>query len=185
MRSPSFTPYQNSDSNRGTSNRSVAQGAADFLRANDKMASILPAVTRMAALQKDCAASLSSMFSACSVLQFESEQLVLSVPNAAIAAKLKQQLPKLQASLLKLGWQVSAIRLKVQASQFIEKSRTSKSLLLPDPAVLAFFNLNAVLENSPRNAALKAALTAMLHRQRGSEPQAQVMEGDPKPADKS
>src|ERR1700712_4416779 len=84
MASPAATPP------RGT------RGVLDFLRIDDRMASLMPAVTRMAALQKDCATLLPDMFSACAVLQFSSEQLVLAVPNAAIASRLKQKLPKLQ-----------------------------------------------------------------------------------------
>ena len=77
----------------------------------------MPAVTRMAALQKDCAKLLPSMFEACDVLQYDADQLVLSTPNAALAAKLKQQLPKLQAHLVKSGWQVNVIRIKVQVAK--------------------------------------------------------------------
>jgi len=38
----------------------------------------------------------------------------LLVPNGAAAAKLRQLLPALQAHLRSKGWQVNAIRLKVQ-----------------------------------------------------------------------
>ncbi len=161
MRSSSFIPY------RPSARPKTAKGAADFLQSHDKMATILPTVTRMAALQKDCAAILPAMFDACTVLQFEADQLVLSTPNAALAAKLKQQLPKLQGSLLKRGWQVNAIRLKVQVTKIIEKSRTSKQLTLPAQAVSALTELGSTLENSPRNNALRAAISAMVRRHRG------------------
>ena len=88
---------------------------AEFLGAHDKLGALLPAAARMAQLQKECARNLPAMFDACAVVQFASGQLVLAVPNAALAAKLKQQLPKLQESLCRLGWQVNAVRLKVQA----------------------------------------------------------------------
>lgn len=161
MRSSSFIPCQ-----QGACPPRTVQGAADFLRAHDKMASILPSITRMAALQKDCAAVLPAMFNTCTVLQFESDRLLLSIPNAALASKLKQQLPKLQDRLLKLGWQVSAIHLKVQATQNIEESRASKQLVLPTLAISALTTLDSTLEDSPRNGALKAAISAMLRRHR-------------------
>lgn len=160
-RPSSFTPYQ-----KGTRPVRTAQGAADFLRSHDKMAAILPAVTRMAALQKDCAAALPTMFDSCAVLQFEAEQLVLSTPNAALAAKLKQQLPKLQDNLTKRGWQVNAIRLKVQAAQYIEKVAMPKQATLSSGAVNAFATLANSLEDSPRNTALIAAIAAMVQRHR-------------------
>lgn len=164
MRSSSFTSSQ-----QGTRSAQTAQGAADFLRAHDKMAAILPAVTRMVALQKDCAAILPAMFKACAVLQFGSGQLVLSIPNAALAAKLKQQLPKLQDKLLKRGWQVNAIRLKVQVSPDLEKAATPKQLVLPEQAVSALAMLAGTLEQSPRNGALRAAISAMVQRHRDAK----------------
>jgi hypothetical protein len=165
-RSSSFSPYQQGARTPRNSAR-AAQGAADFLRGHEKMASLLPAVSRMAALQKDCAAVLPDMFSACGVLQFESEQLVLSVPNAALTARLKQMLPKLQDALLKRGWQVSAIRLRVQVGKNIEKTIPVKQLKFPDQAISALSSLGTTLEESPRNAALKAAISALVQRHRG------------------
>lgn len=164
MRTPSYTPYQRST--RPTKSPLSATGAADFLRANDKMAAIMPAVMRMAALQKDCAETLPAMFEACAILQFETGQLVLSTPNAAIAAKLKQQLPKLQAALQQRGWQVSAIRLKVQVTKTLEKSSPCKQLTLPQQAMSALAVLADTLETSPRNEALKTAIKAMVQRHR-------------------
>src|SRR3990167_4467553 len=125
-RSPSSTQAK-----QGHGPAASARGATDFLRANEKMAAILPAVTRMAAMQKDCAAALPAMFNDCAVLQFTSDRLLLATPNAAVAAKLKQQLPKLQDFLIKRGWQVSAICLKVQAGKNIEKTSHPKQLTLP------------------------------------------------------
>jgi hypothetical protein len=163
MRSSSFIPYQ-----QGPRQTQTVKGAVDFLRAHDKMASILPAVTRMAALQKDCAETLSAMFNTCTVLSFELDQLTLAIPNAAIASKLRQQLPKLQDSLRKCGWQVNAIRLKVQVTQEVAKSETSKKITLPSRAISALATLNNTLEDSPHNKALKAALDAMLQRHRAN-----------------
>lgn len=56
----------------------------DFLRGNATMASLMPTVTRLAALQ-GCARALPAMFEHCDILQFESGQLVLATPNAALA----------------------------------------------------------------------------------------------------
>lgn len=161
MRPSSFIPFQ-----QAASFQKPAKGAADFLRADDKMAALLPAITRMAALQKDCAATLPSMFAHCAVLQFESGQLVLSVPNAAIGTRLKQQCPKLQDELSQRGWQVNAIRLKVQVSKMPAKSTTSSKLELPNRAISAFEELDKSLEDSPRNQTLKNAVKAMMRHHR-------------------
>ncbi|CAL62916.1 Conserved hypothetical protein [Herminiimonas arsenicoxydans] len=161
MRAPSFTPFK-----QNTPSQKNAKGAAEFLRSHDKMAALMPSITRMAALQKDCAAALPAMFIHCAVLQFEADQLVLSVPNAALAARLKQQCPKLQDELLQRGWQINSIRLKVQVSKILVKSTASAPLVLPTQAISAFSELNAALEDSPRNQALKNALASMMQHHR-------------------
>ncbi|AEK63756.1 hypothetical protein [Collimonas fungivorans] len=148
-----------------TGSRPQTQKAvADFLRGNDKMAALLPAVTRMAALQKQCAAELPAMFSTCEVLQCEAGQLVLSAPNAALASKLKQQLPRLQNQLLAGNWQINAIRIKVQVSQNLMKAPAVKQALLSSKAVSAFSSLMEELEPSTANEALKNAIAAMVRR---------------------
>ncbi|AIY43639.1 Zn-ribbon-containing [Collimonas arenae] len=130
------------------------------------MAALLPAVTRMAALQKQCAAELPSMFSACEVLQCEAGQLVLSAPNAALATKLKQQLPRLQSQLQTGNWQINAIRIKVQVSQNLVKPPVVKQALLSSNAVLAFAALMEDLPSSAANETLKNAIAAMVARHR-------------------
>lgn len=161
MRPSSFTPFKPS-----ASSPKPAKGAAEFLRSHDKLAMLLPAVTRMASLQRDCAAALPATFAQCAVLQYEANQLVLSVPNAALATRLKQQLPKLQDELLQRGWQVNAIRLKVQVGKTVAKSTTSSKPTLSTRAVSAFAELDAALEDSARNRELKAALAAMVRHHR-------------------
>lgn len=163
MRPSSFTPFK-----PNASSPKPAKGAAEFLRSHDKLAMLLPAVTRMASLQKDCAAVLPATFAQCAVLQYDANQLVLSVPNAALAARLKQQLPKLQDELLQRGWQVNAIRLKVQVGKTLEKSTTSRKVALSAQAVSAFAELDAALEDSSRNQALKTALAAMVRHHRAN-----------------
>jgi hypothetical protein len=149
---------------RARSKPKSAAGVADYLRADDKLAALLPAVARLGALQKLCATILPALFETCSVMHFDAGQLVLATPNAAMATKLKQQLPKLQDALRQQGWQVNAIRIKVQVRKIAVKSTTSKHLVLPGQALSALAELNDSLENSPRNEALKAAIRTMLRR---------------------
>ncbi|MDB5775895.1 MAG: hypothetical protein JWP38_2028 [Herbaspirillum sp.] len=147
----------------------TARYATDFLQSDNGMASLLPTVARMAALQKDCAALLPAMFKACDVLQYDADQLVLSTPNAALAAKLKQQLPKLQAHLCKGGWQVNVIRIKVQVGRPRPRDVFTKQIHLPQQALSALDNLGQTLESSPRNQALVDAIRAMVARHRGEK----------------
>lgn len=128
------------------------------------MATLLPAVLRMAKLQEECSVILPALFDACSVMRFDGDQLTIGVPNAALAAKLKQQLPKLQESLLQRGWQVNAIRIKVQVRKIGEKTMRQKEIEMPNKALSAFEDLRNTLEKSRGNETLAAALSNMLKR---------------------
>jgi hypothetical protein len=150
----------------GTRTRQTSVGATTFLGANARMASLLPTAMRMASLQKDCASALPPMFANCDVLSFEDTQLVLATPTSAVAAKLKQQLPKLQAALEQRGWQVSHIRLKVQVTRSIAPAVHTRQLDFPPTAVAAFAELGDTLPATPQNATLIAAIKAMAARRR-------------------
>lgn len=143
-----------------------SSGAADFLRSHSKMASLLPAVARMLALQKDCTSFLPAMFQHCEVLRIESGLLLLAVPNTALASKLKQQLPKLQEQLSQRGWQVTSIRLKVQVKQEVVKEIERRELFLPATAIQAFAELEHNLPDEKANHDLKKALRALLEKRR-------------------
>jgi hypothetical protein len=150
----------------GTKTRKTSLEATQFLKRNDQMAALLPAAMRMASLQKDCAAALPPMFGNCDVLSFEQAQLVLAVPSSAVAAKLKQQLPKLLGALHLRGWQVNAIKLKVQVTRSIAPVVHTRQLVLPATAVQAFDELGDTLAPTAQNATLIAALKAMAARRR-------------------
>lgn len=140
----------------------IPAGASDYLRGDGPMAALMPTVNRLAKLEKDCASALPAMFKQCDILQFEAGQLVLATPNAALAAKLKQQLPQLQAALLGRGWQISAIKLKVQVTRSLAPIVHTHALALPDQAMAALTELGDALPASPANAALIAALRLLV-----------------------
>ncbi|WP_394778006.1 DciA family protein [Undibacterium sp.] len=144
----------------------TTSGAVDFLRTNDKIAPLLPTIRRNASLQKDCGAILPAMFDACDVLQLAEGQLTLSTPNAALASRLKQQLPKLQDALQQRGWQINAIRIKVQVRRTVERAAPAKQALLSNQALKAFDTLGTTLEDTAQNAALISALQNLVQRHR-------------------
>ena len=150
----------------GTKTRKTSIEVTDFLRRNEKMAGLLPAAMRMASLQSDCAKALPSMFSNCDVLSFEEAHLVLATPSSAVAAKLKQQLPKLQMALQKKGWQVLDIKLKVQVTRSIAPVVHTRQLVLSSSAKSAFEELGGALAPTAQNAGLIAAIKAMAARRR-------------------
>lgn len=146
--------------------RRTSLEATDFLKRHDKMAALLPTAMRMASLQSDCAKALPAMFNSCDVLSFEDALLVLATPSSAVAAKLKQQLPKLQAALQQRGWQVVDIKLKVQVTRSIAPVVHTRQLVLPGTAKSAFEELGEALAPTEQNATLIAAVKAMAARRR-------------------
>jgi hypothetical protein len=153
----------------GTKNNQTSFGPTDFLRANARLASLMPTAMRMGRLQNDCAAVLPPVFGNCDVLSFQEGALVIAVPTSAVAAKLKQQVLKLQNALQQRGWQVESIRLKVQVARAMPPQAQMRTLSLPTTAVDAFEQLGETLENTPQNSPLIAAIRSLAAKRRGGE----------------
>jgi len=151
----------------GTRNRQTSFDATEFLRSNDRLAALLPAAMRMARLQEDCKAILPAMFEHCDVMAFQEGALTLAVPSSALAARLKQQVLKLQHNLQTRGWQVDSVKLKVQVTRPLESEPLKKSLELPPRAVQAFEELGESLPDTPQNASLIAALRSLAAKRKG------------------
>jgi hypothetical protein len=101
---------------------------------------------------------------ACCVRQLRAGTLFLLAENAAIAAKLKQLLPRLLTSYQKLGWQVTSIRVEVQVRGAAPEAATTRATKqLSTESIENLERLAARLEDSP----LKQALTNMVAHQRG------------------
>ncbi|SFD62353.1 DciA family protein [Massilia yuzhufengensis] len=150
----------------GTKNRQTSVIATDFLRKNDRMASLLPAAMRMARLQSDCAAILPILAGNTDVISFQDGALVLAVPSSAVAARMKQMAPKLQAALLERGWQVESVKLKVQVARAMPAKPEMRTLELPPTAVQAFEELAESLDDSKQNKELVAALRRLAEKRR-------------------
>ena len=90
----------------------------------------------------------------------------IAVPNAALATRIRQMLPKLQAGLRDKGWPVDGIRIKVQMMSGEDRApeRPAAQAILPAQAVQAFAELAQSLELSPRNSALLDALQSLVKR---------------------
>lgn len=131
-----------------------------------EIAHLWPTITSIAALQQECVATLPQVFLYCQVLHLEAEQLVLAAPNSAFASKLKQQLPKLQSALQKAGWQINAIRIKVQANQTLPAEPAKKQCHFSPIALESFVTLEKNLAQSNHNDALLDALRTLLERHR-------------------
>jgi hypothetical protein len=141
----------------------TTRDASDFLRGNEKLAALLPAATRLAKLQQDCLILMPGHFASCTVLQIADEELQIAVPNAALATRVKQMLPKLHAGLREKGWQIAGIKLKIRVIA-PPLPPPPRELELPGSALASFAALNQNLEKHPRNGGLKEAIDNLLAR---------------------
>jgi hypothetical protein len=137
--------------------------ASDFLRGNEKLAALLPTATRLAKLQQDCLTLMPGHFANCTVLQITDEELQIALPNAALATRIKQMLPKLHAGLREKGWQITGIKLKIRVIA-PPLPPPSRELELPGSALASFAALDQSLEKHPRNGGLKEAIHKLLAR---------------------
>lgn len=122
------------------------------------MAGLLPTLEKMAALQADAGRILPGVFTTCRVLQLREGQLHIAVPNAALATRIRQMLPKLQAGLREKGWPIDGIRIKVQMMSGEDRlpDRPVVQATMPTQAVQAFAELAQSLEASPLRDALQS-----------------------------
>ncbi|WP_342114448.1 DciA family protein [Pseudoduganella sp. OTU4001] len=150
-----------------TNRKHAPQEATDFLRGNARLAALLPAVQRMAKLQQDCWEVLPSAFKACEIFAFDGGELTLAVPNTAVAAKLKQQVPNMLVNLNGKGWQINNIRFRVQIAKGIAPVRPSgEGLKLSEAAVDSFDEMSKKLEPTAANEPLIAAMQRLVARRR-------------------
>ena len=156
---PNFTPFRPPEPRRD------AREAMDFLQSHDRVGSLLPTAARLAQLQQACERLQPGVFANCRVVQLNNGQLQIAVPNAALATRLRQQLPKLMTALREQGWPVEDIRLKVQVmpAQLPEPPRAPKRPL-SHAALASFAALEKSLDAEPRNQSLRDALRALLQR---------------------
>jgi hypothetical protein len=148
--------------------RPAARDASDFLQGNDQLAGLLPAAARLADLQRECVRLMPTQFIHCTVLQITDRQLTVAVPNAALATRVKQMLPKLHAGLVEKGWDIVGIKLKIQVIA-PPLPKPVRDLSLPGGAVASFAALDLSLETHPRNAALKEAIRMLVERRMGKK----------------
>ena len=101
----------------------------------------------------------------CALGQFSGGNLTIFAGNGAIAAKLKQSLPSLLSKFHQRGYEVTAIRIAVQANFPIDNmgNLPDKKLKIGQGGVESLHQLAAELPESP----LKTAVESLLQRQTG------------------
>ncbi len=154
-----FTPF------RRPEQRTSAREALDFLQSSEKVSALLPTASRLAQLQQSCERLQPQVFASCRVVHLDNGLLQIAVPNAALATRLRQQLPRLAAGLRENGWPVEDIRLKVQVMpERLPAPPAPKKRELPVAALASFAALETSLDTDPRNEGLRDALRMLLAR---------------------
>ena len=101
---------------------------------------------------------------AASVGALQQQTLVIFATNGAVAAKLRQLLPSLLGKIQKRGFEVTAIRIEVQAAPRRAREPRTKTAALSPRALKNLSELEQKLQDSP----LKNALQRLLRRHGGS-----------------
>jgi hypothetical protein len=99
-----------------------------------------------------------ALVSASRVGVFQHGALMVYVGNGAIAAKLKQQAPRLLGKLQERGLEVTAIRFEVQVSAPDAEMKPQKNLVLGQGALDSLEQLADGLEDSPLKDTLRRLL---------------------------
>lgn len=96
----------------------------------------------------------------CKVARIERQQITLAVPSAAYAARLRQLAPSIVQTLAGGGWNLTEIKVKVQAGLLQSQTKKSGKEVVPlDSAALdAFDELRGNLRPGPLADAVKRLL---------------------------
>jgi len=117
-------------------------------------AGVLATARRLMQVRQDIAATLPAPLNAvCQVAKIENQRVILAVPSAAYAAKLRQLAPRMAQALTARGWNLNEIAVRVQAGLAgigTEISRPPRETQpLDDQALAAFEALRDQLRPGP------------------------------------
>jgi len=104
----------------------------------------------------------------CALGQFSGGNLTIFAGNGAIAAKLKQSLPSLLLKFHKRGYEVTAIRIAVQANFPVDNTGnlTDKKLKIGQGGVESLHQLATELPESPLKTAVESLLKGQARRKK-------------------
>lgn len=157
-----FTVYPVSIMNKKTLFIPAAGFLQEFLQKDDKLSGMLTYASRLMDIRQACEAALPAWFIG-DILQFEKGRLTIGVPSQALAARLRQKTPFLQAALQQAGWPVESIRIKVKLRNDPWQPKPAPKKTLPDVAIVELTKLSSWLKEAG-NPALAKAIDAMLAR---------------------
>jgi hypothetical protein len=144
---------------------SSARTVLDCFADNPVWGQLLPTLERLARLQDDVSACLPDTIKRrVKVVNLADDILALAVGSAALATKLRQTVPRIEAGLVARGWKVNAIQIRVQpeTNSFISKSyqKKAKSAVVSSQASRSLAVLGEQLDDGP----LKDAIARLASR---------------------
>ena len=140
-----------------------ANPAIQWLSAEPHTASVLDTARRLLEAQETVQRLIpGAMGQACRVALIENAKLVLSVPSAAHAAKLRQLAPTITRKMNEKGWNLAEITVKIQAARLqTDAPRKGKSVNpLGTAGVQAFADIQQSIPPGP----LADAINQLLKR---------------------
>jgi hypothetical protein len=144
----------------------IAPTIMEFLRKDSATGGLLPAAERLIQLQQDLNLLLpNGVAAACEAHVSGDGILMIRASSSALAGKLRQMTPSLQTGLVRRGWKVNAIQVRVQPLNSASNSMTYDNSAKPPkvavmtPRALESWNgLVAELDDSPLQQAVKKLL---------------------------
>jgi len=144
-----------------------APTALDFLRRPGAAENLIPTAERFLQLQHELEKLVpDGVAQGLSVCRFEDGNLVLAVPAASTASKLRQTFPRLRAGLESQGWKVSSIQVRVQPEQSTANSTTYEQGDARQNEMGRSLEHWSALEQNLAEGTLKNSVSRLIARQR-------------------
>jgi len=133
---------------------SSARSVLDCFAENPVWGQLLPNLERLARLQVDLSACLPEAIKRrVQVVSLSQDTLFLAVASAALATKLRQTVPRMEAGLTSRGWKVNLIQIRVQPDTNTLNSKPyekmSKSAVVSPQARRSLSALEQQLDEGP------------------------------------
>lgn len=124
--------------------------ALGWLKDDEQKANILKTASYYLDIQNTILASLHDpVTQACKILKFDNGTLVIAVPSAAYAAKIRQLTPRISQLLMNQGLNVNEVRIRIQANLYQPepqaRAHTENRAILNQSALDAFDKLHKTL----------------------------------------
>ena len=148
----------------------------------DDLKAIHMRASRLAALQQIyCAAIPEELARRSRVADERSETLVIAADTSAVAAKLRQLVPRIVSEIVKSAPEVTAIRVEVQVAEPAHQVPRTPRPHITQQGLESFAQLRDALPDSPLRQAL-SRLVEHAERSHGQDDPLQKDEGEPDPA---